>query len=140
MPSKVLDLKGLPSSSFFSDNLRHTNEEIKLEWGMGLAKNREVEAELMELELEKDRPFARSSIVKSFAYLHLQLFTCSGLVCFVPFKSDEKLLLRFCFRFDSMKHLVQIPFSSCSNFALLQFLFTLLSFVLASFRLFYVRF
>ncbi|KAE8637312.1 hypothetical protein CSA_011806, partial [Cucumis sativus] len=60
MPSKVLDLKGLSSSSFFSDNLRHTNEEIKLEWGMGLAKNRKVEAELMELELEKDRPFARS--------------------------------------------------------------------------------
>ena len=36
------------------------SQEIKLEWGMGLAKNREVEAELMELELEKDRPFARS--------------------------------------------------------------------------------
>ncbi|KAE8645975.1 hypothetical protein Csa_023811, partial [Cucumis sativus] len=35
-------------------------QEIKLEWGMGLAKNREVEAKLMELELEKDRPFARS--------------------------------------------------------------------------------
>ncbi|KAE8652983.1 hypothetical protein Csa_023955, partial [Cucumis sativus] len=34
---------------------------LQLEWGMGLAKNREVEAELMELELEKDRPFARSS-------------------------------------------------------------------------------
>ena len=36
------------------------SQEIKLEWGMGLAKNREVKAELMELELEKDRPFARS--------------------------------------------------------------------------------
>ncbi|KGN63326.1 BUD13 homolog [Cucumis sativus] len=35
-------------------------KEIKLEWGKGLAQKREAEAELMELELEKDRPFARS--------------------------------------------------------------------------------
>ncbi|KAG6571223.1 BUD13-like protein, partial [Cucurbita argyrosperma subsp. sororia] len=36
-------------------------KEIKLEWGKGLAQKREAEAERMELELEKDRPFARSS-------------------------------------------------------------------------------
>ena len=36
------------------------SQEIKLEWGKGLAQKREAEAELMELELEKDRPFARS--------------------------------------------------------------------------------
>lgn len=36
------------------------SQEIKLEWGKGLAPKREAEAERMELELEKDRPFARS--------------------------------------------------------------------------------
>ncbi|XP_022986527.1 BUD13 homolog [Cucurbita maxima] len=36
-------------------------KEIKLEWGKGLAQKREAEAERMELELEKNRPFARSS-------------------------------------------------------------------------------
>lgn len=35
-------------------------KEIKLEWGKGLAQKREAEAELKELELEKDRPFART--------------------------------------------------------------------------------
>lgn len=36
------------------------SQEIKLEWGKGLAQKREAEAELKELELEKDRPFART--------------------------------------------------------------------------------
>ena len=36
------------------------SQEIKLEWGKGLAQKREAEAERVELELEKDRPFARS--------------------------------------------------------------------------------
>lgn len=35
-------------------------KEIKLEWGKGLAQKREAEARLQELELEKDKPFARN--------------------------------------------------------------------------------
>lgn len=35
-------------------------QEIKLEWGKGLAQKREAEAKLQELEAEKDKPFARS--------------------------------------------------------------------------------
>uniref|UniRef100_A0A1J3HTF0 BUD13-like protein n=1 Tax=Noccaea caerulescens TaxID=107243 RepID=A0A1J3HTF0_NOCCA len=35
-------------------------KEIKLEWGQGLAQKREAEARLEELELEKEKPFARS--------------------------------------------------------------------------------
>ncbi|CAN8313890.1 unnamed protein product [Cochlearia groenlandica] len=35
-------------------------KEIKLEWGKGLAQKREHEAKLQELELEKEKPFARS--------------------------------------------------------------------------------
>lgn len=35
-------------------------KEIKLEWGKGLAQKRETEARLQELELEKDKPFART--------------------------------------------------------------------------------
>lgn len=35
-------------------------EEKKLEWGKGLAQKREAEAKLAELEIEKDKPFARS--------------------------------------------------------------------------------
>ncbi|KNA22510.1 hypothetical protein SOVF_033560 [Spinacia oleracea] len=35
-------------------------EEKKLEWGKGLAQKREAEARLLELELEKEKPFARS--------------------------------------------------------------------------------
>ncbi|KAI3719010.1 hypothetical protein L6452_19897 [Arctium lappa] len=35
-------------------------KEIKLEWGKGLAQKREAEAKLQELELEKDKPFART--------------------------------------------------------------------------------
>ncbi|KAJ4728763.1 BUD13-like [Melia azedarach] len=35
-------------------------EEKKLEWGKGLAQKREAEARLQELELEKDKPFART--------------------------------------------------------------------------------
>lgn len=35
-------------------------KEIKLEWGKGLAQKREAEARLQELEVEKDKPFARS--------------------------------------------------------------------------------
>jgi pre-mRNA-splicing factor CWC26 len=35
-------------------------KEIKLEWGKGLAQKREAEARLQELELEKDKPFART--------------------------------------------------------------------------------
>ncbi|KAG5614299.1 hypothetical protein H5410_014123 [Solanum commersonii] len=34
--------------------------EIKLEWGKGLAQKREMEVRLQELESEKDKPFARS--------------------------------------------------------------------------------
>ncbi|KAF3776325.1 BUD13-like protein [Nymphaea thermarum] len=36
-------------------------KEKKLEWGQGLAQKREAEARLQELELEKERPFARAS-------------------------------------------------------------------------------
>ncbi|KNA17431.1 hypothetical protein SOVF_080000 [Spinacia oleracea] len=36
------------------------DEEKKLEWGKGLAQKREAEARLLELELEKEKPFARS--------------------------------------------------------------------------------
>ncbi|CAN6481075.1 unnamed protein product [Victoria cruziana] len=36
-------------------------KEKKLEWGQGLAQKREAEARLRELELEKERPFARAS-------------------------------------------------------------------------------
>ncbi|XP_022865942.1 BUD13 homolog [Olea europaea var. sylvestris] len=35
-------------------------KEIKLEWGKGLAQKREAEARMQELEVEKDKPFARS--------------------------------------------------------------------------------
>ncbi|XP_050221996.1 uncharacterized protein LOC126672108 [Mercurialis annua] len=35
-------------------------KEKKLEWGKGLAQKREAEARLQELELEKDKPFART--------------------------------------------------------------------------------
>ncbi|KAM1064787.1 hypothetical protein ACFX15_019865 [Malus domestica] len=35
-------------------------KEIKLEWGKGLAQKREAETKLEELELEKDKPFART--------------------------------------------------------------------------------
>lgn len=35
-------------------------QEIKLEWGKGLAQKREAEARLQELEEEKDKPFART--------------------------------------------------------------------------------
>lgn len=38
-------------------------QEIKLEWGKGLAQKREMEARLQELESEKDKPFARSRLV-----------------------------------------------------------------------------
>uniref|UniRef100_A0A803L5T3 BUD13 homolog n=1 Tax=Chenopodium quinoa TaxID=63459 RepID=A0A803L5T3_CHEQI len=37
-----------------------TEEEKKLEWGKGLAQKREAEARLLEMELEKEKPFARS--------------------------------------------------------------------------------
>ncbi|KAB2623968.1 BUD13-like protein [Pyrus ussuriensis x Pyrus communis] len=36
------------------------NTEIKLEWGEGLAQKREAETKLEELELEKEKPFART--------------------------------------------------------------------------------
>ncbi|KAL3626322.1 hypothetical protein CASFOL_029871 [Castilleja foliolosa] len=35
-------------------------KEIKLEWGKGLAQKREAEARLQEIEVEKNKPFARS--------------------------------------------------------------------------------
>lgn len=35
-------------------------QEIKLEWGKGLAQKREAEARKQELELEKAKPFART--------------------------------------------------------------------------------
>ncbi|PSS09663.1 BUD13 like [Actinidia chinensis var. chinensis] len=35
-------------------------KEIKLEWGKGLAQKREAETKQLELELEKDKPFART--------------------------------------------------------------------------------
>jgi len=35
-------------------------EDKKLEWGKGLAQKREAEAKLLELDLEKNKPFARS--------------------------------------------------------------------------------
>lgn len=35
-------------------------KEIKLEWGKGLAQKREAETRQLELELEKDKPFART--------------------------------------------------------------------------------
>lgn len=35
-------------------------EEKNLEWGKGLAQKREAEAKLLEMELEKEKPFARS--------------------------------------------------------------------------------
>jgi len=56
-------------------------QEIKIEWGKGLAQKREAEAKLKELEVEKEKPFARtrytekkSSVVDclKFAILLLQ--------------------------------------------------------------------
>ncbi|XP_065879095.1 uncharacterized protein [Euphorbia lathyris] len=35
-------------------------KDIKLEWGKGLAQKREAEARIQELEVEKDKPFART--------------------------------------------------------------------------------
>lgn len=35
-------------------------QEKKLEWGKGLAQKREAESRLQELELEKEKPFART--------------------------------------------------------------------------------
>lgn len=35
-------------------------QEVKLEWGKGLAQKREAEARQEELELEKAKPFART--------------------------------------------------------------------------------
>ncbi|KAE8650753.1 hypothetical protein Csa_017509 [Cucumis sativus] len=54
---------GRPVNTIFAGEgfrLWRGEEEIKLERGKGLAKRREAKAELMELELEKDRPLARS--------------------------------------------------------------------------------
>lgn len=45
---------------FDCDFFPSLNQEIKLEWGKGLAQKREAEARLQELELEKDKPFARN--------------------------------------------------------------------------------
>lgn len=36
------------------------HQEKKLEWGKGLAQKREAETKQQELELEKDKPFART--------------------------------------------------------------------------------
>lgn len=38
-------------------------QEKKLEWGKGLAQKREAEARLQELEVEKEKPFARSRLI-----------------------------------------------------------------------------
>lgn len=42
------------------EKIQEKPKEKKIEWGQGLAQKREAEARLQELELEKDRPFARS--------------------------------------------------------------------------------
>lgn len=38
-------------------------QEKEIEWGKGLAQKREAEARVKELELEKDRPFARTRYI-----------------------------------------------------------------------------
>ncbi|PHT64639.1 hypothetical protein T459_29064 [Capsicum annuum] len=48
-------------------------KEIKLEWGKGLAQKREMEARLQELESEKDKPFARSSMSFNACSLVLEI-------------------------------------------------------------------
>lgn len=35
-------------------------QEVKLEWGKGLAQKRQAAARALELEIEQDKPFARS--------------------------------------------------------------------------------
>ncbi|GAB4858535.1 hypothetical protein Ancab_010010 [Ancistrocladus abbreviatus] len=45
---------------FKSDKKEEKPKEKKLEWGKGLAQKREAEERLLELELEKEKPFARS--------------------------------------------------------------------------------
>lgn len=35
-------------------------QEIKIEWGEGLVQKREAEARFQEIEVEKNKPFARS--------------------------------------------------------------------------------
>lgn len=40
-------------------------QEIEIEWGKGLAQKREAEARLKELEVEKDKPFARTRYTES---------------------------------------------------------------------------
>ncbi|KAL9250211.1 yippee-like-like protein [Drosera capensis] len=43
-----------------SEKKEEKPKDIKVEWGKGLAQKRKAEDKLMELELEKERPFARS--------------------------------------------------------------------------------
>ncbi|GAB2213479.1 hypothetical protein Drorol1_Dr00021525 [Drosera rotundifolia] len=43
-----------------SEKKEEKPKDIKVEWGKGLAQKREAEDKLIELELEKERPFARS--------------------------------------------------------------------------------
>lgn len=52
----------------FYNQLFFLDQEIKLEWGKGLAQKREAEARLQELELEKEKPFARTRYKSSFVY------------------------------------------------------------------------
>ncbi|XP_028763899.1 BUD13 homolog isoform X2 [Neltuma alba] len=40
--------------------IKEKPKEMEIEWGKGLAQKREADARLQELELEKDRPFART--------------------------------------------------------------------------------
>ena len=43
----------------------HDFQEKEIEWGKGLAQKREAEARLKELELEKDKPFARTRYTRN---------------------------------------------------------------------------
>lgn len=49
-------------------------QEKKLEWGKGLAQKREAEANAKELELEREKPFARTRYVH-LAHTRLSIIT-----------------------------------------------------------------
>lgn len=59
-------------------------QEIKIEWGKGLAQKREAEAKLKELEVEKEKPFARTRYTEKkvvlWTVLNLLSYYCSNLL------------------------------------------------------------
>ncbi|KAF6153989.1 hypothetical protein GIB67_037693 [Kingdonia uniflora] len=81
-------------------------KEKKLEWGQGLAQKREVEAREQELELEKDKPFART---RGFPIDLLRIVE-EGLSGKFHFRDDPELenMLKERVRWgDPMAHLVK---------------------------------